>query len=160
MKKRAAQRFAERVRQRELGPDVQVIYRVAGGMPSQRVEYEIAVDSVAGARVSVYEARTARAVKGTSIPPERLDVAGLFEELSAGLHSLLPASRPTFLPDALVGSIAIRVGGDEETYYFVPEEEKRRGPGKAVAPSMNRALQRFWSIAKGVTEARKESKHE
>ncbi len=160
MKQRVVQAFAARVKQGNLGQDVQVVYRVAGGMPSQRVEYEIAVDSVGGARVAVYDARISRTAKHASIPPESLDVAGLFEQVSDGLHSLLPASRATFLPDALVGSITISIDHDEETFYFVPEEEKRRRPGKGVAPSMDRALQRFWGIAKGMTEAQKDAKYE
>jgi hypothetical protein len=160
MKQRAAQAFAERVKQRKLGQDLQVTYRVAGGMPSQRVQYEVAVDSVGGATVLVHEARLDRIAGRASIPPERLDVAGLFEQLSDGLHSLLPASRATFLPDALVGSITISVGGDEETFYFVPEEEKRRRPGKSVAPSMDRVLQRFGSLATDVAQARRAGKHE
>jgi hypothetical protein len=160
MKQRVAQAFAARVAQGNLGHDVQVIYRVAGGMPSQRVEYEVAVDTVAGARVTAYEARASRTANHASIPPERLDVTGLFGQVNAGLHSLLPASRAASVPDALVGSITIRIDDDEETFYFVPEEEKRRRPGKGVAPSMDRALRRFWGIAKGVSEAQKDAKYE
>jgi DNA/RNA-binding domain of Phe-tRNA-synthetase-like protein len=73
---------------------------------------------------------------------------------------LLPASRAIFPPDAFVGSITIRISDNEETFYFVPEVEKRRTPGKGVAPSMDRALQRFWRIAKGVTEAQEGANYE
>jgi hypothetical protein len=48
MKQRVVQAFAEGVSQAKLGQDLQVIYRVVGGMPSQRVEYEVNVDSVGG----------------------------------------------------------------------------------------------------------------
>jgi hypothetical protein len=92
--------------------------------------------------------------------PEDLDVASLFEQISAGLHSLLPASRASSSPDAYVGSITIRVGGNEETFFFVPEAEKRRTPGKSVAPSMDRVLQRFWDIAMRVTETYEDAKDE
>jgi hypothetical protein len=96
MNQRVVQAFAERVSQAKLGQDLQVIYRVVGGMPSQRVEYEVNVDSVGGARVAVSDARISRTAKRASIAPENLDVAGLFEQISAGLHSLLPASRAIF----------------------------------------------------------------
>jgi hypothetical protein len=160
MKQRVVQAFAKRVSQGSLAQDLQVIYRVVGGMPSQRVEYEVNVDSVGGARVAVYDARISRRAKRASIAPENLDVAGLFEQISAGLHTLLPASRATFPPDAFVGSITIRIDDNEETFYFVPEAEKRRAPGKGVAPSMDRALQRFWGIAKDMTEAQEGAKYE
>ena len=158
--KRVVQGFAERVSQAKFGADLQVIYRVVGGMPSQRVDYEVDVDSVAGARVAVTDVRKARTGKRASIPPEDLDVAGLFEQISAGIHSLLPASRATSSPDTYVGSITIRIGGNEETFFFVPEAEKRRVPGKCVALSMERVLQRFWDIAKRVTETHEDAKNE
>jgi hypothetical protein len=160
MKQRVVQAFAERVSRAILGQDLQVIYRVVGGMPSQRVDYEVIVDPVGGARVAVSDARTSRTAKLASFAPEDLDVGGLFQQISAGLHSLLPASRATFPPDAYVGSITIRVGDNEEVFYFVPEAEKRRAPGKGVAPLMDQALQRFWGIAKSVTEAQEGAKYE
>ena len=160
MTQRVVQAFAERVSQAKLGQDLQVIYRVVGGMPSQRVAYEVNVDSISGARIAVTDVRMSRTAQHASIAPENLDVAGLFEQISAGLHSLLPASRATSQPDAYVGSITIRVGNDEETFYFVPEAEKRRAPGKAVAPSMDRALQQFWGIAKDATRAQEGTKSE
>ncbi len=155
MKQRVARAFVARVRQGNLGRDVQVVYRVAGGMPVQRVDYKIAMDSVGGAKVDVYDARSARRAQETSIPPEKLDVAALFEQLSAGLHSLMPASRAVFPPDAYVGSITISVEGDEATFYFVPEEEKRKARDRAVAPAMEQALRHFWGIARRLTETQK-----
>jgi hypothetical protein len=160
MKQRVAQAFAERVKQRNLGPDVQVIYRVVGGMPSQRVKYEVAVDSVGGARVAGSDARVTPTARHASIPPERVDVVDLFEQISAGLHSLMPEGRATFLPDALVGSLTISIDGDEETFYFVPEKEIRRTASKAVAPAIDRALQRLWIIAKDTTDGQKDTKYE
>jgi hypothetical protein len=160
MKQRVVLAFAERISQAKLGQDLEVIYRVVGGMPSQRVEYEVSLDSVGGAKVAAYDARMSRAVKRASIAPENIDVAGLFEQISVGLHSLLPASQAIFPPDAFVGSMTIRIGDNEETFYFVPEVEKRRATRKGVAPSMDRALQRFWGIAKGVTEAQEGAKYE
>ena len=157
---RVAQAFAERVSRSELGPDLQVIYRVVGGMPSQRVDYEIKVDAVAGARVVVSDARASRTAQRASIEPGTLDVAGLFKEISAGVHSLVPASRASSTPDDYIGSMTIRVGSDEETFYFAPEAEKRRTPEKGVAPAMDRALQKLWGIAKDATRPREGAKSE
>jgi len=154
---RVVQAFAERVSKGKFGPDLQVTYRVVGGMPSQRVNYEVDVNSVGGATVAASDARISRTPKRASIAPENLDVPGLFKQISVGLQSLRPASRASSAPDAAVGSITIRVGADEETFYFVPEAEKRRAPGSGVAPSMERALQRFWGIAKDVVEAKGET---
>jgi hypothetical protein len=157
MRQRVVQAFAARVKQRDLRQDLQVVYRTVGGMPSQRVDYTITVDPIGGAKVVAYDARISRTAKQGSVPPDTLDVASLFEQISAGLHSLLPASEATFLPDALVGSMTISVGGNEETFYFVPEEAQRR---RQVAPSMDQALQRLWDIAKHVSEAQNGAKYE
>jgi hypothetical protein len=160
MKQPVVHAFAERVSQARLGPDLQAVYRVVGGMPSQRVDYEVKVDSVSGARAVVHDARVSPTVMHASVAPEHLDVVGLFEQISAGLYSLQPASRAIFQPDAFVGSITIHVGDNEETFYFVPEAEKRRTQGKGVAPSIDGVLQRFWEIAKAVTEPKECAKHE
>jgi hypothetical protein len=156
----SVQSFVERVRQRRLGPDVQVSYRVSGGMPSQRLAYDVSIDSVSGAQGTVYEARSGRATQRLSIPPEKLDVASLFEQIGAGLHSLLPAAKAQFPPDALVGSLTIRVGGEEETFSFVPQEEQRTGPGEATNPSMTRALRQLWDISTGALRSHGEAKSE
>jgi hypothetical protein len=152
---RVAQAFAERVGKAKLGSGLQVTYRVVGGMSSQRVNYEVRVNSVDGATVAVSDARTSRMAKHATIAPEHLDVTGLFQQVSAGLHSIMPASRARFSPDAFVGSLTIRVGDEEETFYFVPEPEKRTTPENGVEPSIDRALQKLWTIAKDVTEPRK-----
>src|ERR1700751_862461 len=119
-----ANTLAERASKAKLGPDLQVTYRVVGGMPSQRVNYEVRVNSVDGATVAVSDPRTARMAKHATIAPEHLDVTGMFQQISAGLHSIMPASRARFAPDAFVGSLTIRIGDEEETFYFVPEAEK------------------------------------
>lgn len=160
MKQRVARAFAQRVQQGNLGTEVQIVYRVAGGMPSQRVEYEIALDSASGARIAALDARLTRTTRRLSIPPEALDIPGLFADVSNGLQSLHPESRHTFPPDALVGSMTIRVDGDEETFFFVPEAEKRRKPGREVVPSMDRALQRLWSLARRATEEQRGASYE
>lgn len=143
--------FVARTKRGELGPDLAVVYRVSGGMPSQRIEYEIAVDSVDGARVSRYNARTSRDVERTSISGEDLDVAGVLNLIGTGLFSLASASSEQRLPDALLGSLTISVDGAEETFYFVPELEQRRASGEVFAPPMEQALTRLWDIANGST---------
>jgi hypothetical protein len=158
MTQTALRAFAERVKTGNLGQDVQVIYRVAGGMPSERLEYEVVVDSVNGAQVTALDAFISRASARASLPAEHLEVPALFEQVSAGLHSLLSREKATYPPDALIGSLTIRVGSDEQTSYFVPEEEKRRGPGKQVAPRMDQALRQFWSMASRVAETQKDAR--
>ena len=116
-------------------------------MPSQRVSFRVVVDGARGAEVEAHDVHASSSPQRASIPPDDLDVSNLFAQISAGLHSLTPAGESTFTPDGLVGSLTVRVGDDEATFSFVPEPEKRRSPGRTVAPSMERALEQLWSIA-------------
>lgn len=159
MKQRARLAFATRVKQGKLGQDVQIVYGVVGGMPSQRVQARVAVDSIRGARVEVYDARHCPTASEASIPQEDFDVARLFERVAAGIHSLLPASRAVFAPDTVVGSLTIRVQDDEETFYFVPGQERRNRQGNAVAAPMEHALRQLSDIVKRVMETQAGATH-
>ncbi len=160
MPQRAAQVFAERVAAGDIGDAVEVVYRVDGGMPSQRVSYRVAVGGAGGADVEAHDVRASSSPRRASLSPDDLDVSNLFAQISAGLHSLTPAEESTFTPDGLVGSLTVRVGDDEATFYFVPEQEKRRSRGQTVAPSMERALEQLWSIATATARRGEESARE
>ena len=138
--------FAASVRQRPLRDDLQLRYVVTGGMPGSRLDLRIAINPASGAKIEGHDQRaTARPVEGR-VSPRELDVAELFEQVASGLHSLVPISRYRSLPDALVGKLTIAVDGLEETFGFIPEEEKRRTQDRPVAPLMEQALRRLWTI--------------
>jgi hypothetical protein len=160
MEERVAKTFVSRVKSGDFGSGLAVTYRVLGGRPSQRLDYTVAVDPVDGIKVTAYDARASREVKHQSFAPQTFDVPNLFEKLSAGLQSLLPASKAEFPPDALVGSITISVDNRQETFYFAPEEEKRKAQDWHVAPQADEALRQFWNIAKRVSGSQKEPRYE
>lgn len=150
MEQRTLREFAARIGRGELGADVQVRYHVAGGRPSQRVDCTLTLDSVRGASVTRFNARSSDHTESVSIPPERLDVADLLQAVRHGLHTLTPADAGMqHLPDGLHGTLTIVVDGAEETFRFVPEREKRATRSTSLAPPMERALQKFWSLAFG-----------
>lgn len=125
---------------------VELRYVVGGGMPGDRLEMKIVVDPVNGARIEGHDQRvTAEAIE-TRVSPRDLDVPALFEQVAAGLHSLMPAADKRFVPDALIGKLTIVVDGQAETFYFVPETEKRRAQERPLAPMMDDALSRLWDI--------------
>ena len=139
--------FATRVAREELGPDVQVRYRIAGGMPSQRLECEVVLDSENGARITRYDALVSNERERTNVPADAIDVTELFRWVSAGLPSLLPAGEPVVRPpDSLAGRLTVVVDDAEESFHVVPEPEKRE-PDATLDPSMARALDRLWDLA-------------
>jgi hypothetical protein len=150
--------FATRVNSGQPGEDVQLRYRVAGGMPAQRLECEVLIDAMHGATVSRFDARVSDATTRAQIPAEDLDVLELLRDVSRGLHTLVPANRRVVrLPDSLVGRLTVVVDGAEETFSFVPERALRRQEG-GVSPSMDRALERLWELSvQGVDGERADS---
>lgn len=147
MNQETVRAFAERVSGGDLGPEVQVRYRVAGGMPSQRLECDVVVDAANGAEVTRYDAADSRERTRALIPADEIDVRALFESVSRGLPSLTPAAeRVTRSPDSLVGHLTIVVDGAEEVFHVVPERDKRDEEHR-VTPAMDRALQRLWELA-------------
>ena len=147
MDQESVRAFARRVSSGELGPEIQVRYHVAGGMPSQRLELDVSVNSESGALVSRYDASISEETARASIPSNALDVRGLLQAVGRGLHSLTPVSESmTFLPDSLVGRLTIVVDGHEEEFYFVPESEKR-SEETLVSPAMDVALEQLWGLA-------------
>jgi hypothetical protein len=160
MEERVAKKFVSRVKSRDFGPGLAVTYRVLGGRPSQRRDYTVSVDPVAGIEVAAYDARASREIKRQSFGPQAFDIPGLFEKLGAGLQSLIPASKAEFPPDALVGSITLSVDNREETFYFAPEEEQRKAQDWRVAPQADEALRQFWNIAQRVSGSHKEPTYE
>lgn len=149
MEQRTLREFAARIGSGELGAGVQVRYQVAGGMPSQRVDCTVTLDSVRGASVARFNARSSDRTEYVSISPDRLDVADLLQAVRQGLHSLTSADAREHVPDGLRGTLTIVVDGAEESFRFVPEREKRATRSTSLAPPMERALQKFWSLAFG-----------
>jgi hypothetical protein len=119
--------FKERVRSGKTR-DVSVVYRVTGGMPAERhVEEEL---RISGARRA--KARAREVAHETEQPPaegeirlDQAEIEKLFGELSEGVDGLVPRSEAAFLPDSLVGSVTIDVGGEEATLYFLADEDAR-----------------------------------
>ncbi len=142
--------FATRVNQGDLGPSVQLKFAVAGGMPSQRLESEVVVDAVNGARISRYDALVSNEELRSSVRLDEINVRELFEGVSRGLFSLTPFSeRVTRLPDALAGRLTIVVDGAEEAFHVIPKGEL--GPAERLAPAMDRALELLWDLATGAS---------
>lgn len=137
--------FAARVNEGDLGPDVQVRYRVAGGMPSQRLESEVVVDSVNGARVSRYDAQRSETATRFAVPPDEIDVPRLLRSVIRSLPALTPTEeRVTRRPDSVLGRLTVVVEGAEESFHVVPP------PGRPDEPSTSDwALQRLWDLATG-----------
>jgi hypothetical protein len=146
-----SERFRELVTREDLSQDVQVVYRVSGGMPEERMEERrVRLSGSNEAEAMFVDKLTAfvysRDDLGPGAPQEvstQLDSAEtqrLFQDVASSLDSLVSSSEARFLPDSSIGSITIEIGGEQETLYFLADEGQRQGQDEAHAPRMPEAL--------------------
>lgn len=155
-----AKKFSERVERGDLTEDIKVIYRISGGMPSQHVEEEFRLSG--SGKAKVMERDVLRSIPAQEFTGEidRAETGKLFQAIVPCLDSLVPRSEAHFLPDSIVGSITIQVGGEEATLYFLVDEEERMSQNKPIAPQMTETIQHFTEIFKRLMKKGKEKGNE
>lgn len=149
-------KFRERVDGLDLATDLKVVYRIAGGMPSERVEEEVQVSGSGEVRVKTRDVLRSIPAREVTQRLEATEIIDLFRRVGPGLDSLIPRSEARFLPDSVVGSITIEVGGEETTLFFLADEEERRAQAKRIAPQAADVVQRFRGIAQRLLKPRTE----
>lgn len=140
-------KFRERVDRKSLTEDVKFVYRMAGGMPSERVEEEFRLSGSGKANMMVRDVLRSMPAQRVSVELDHAETLDLFQKIGQGLDRLVPRSEARFLPDSLVGSITFEVGGDEATLYFLADEEERLAQNKPIAPQMAEAIQQVRGIS-------------
>jgi hypothetical protein len=130
--------FRDRVRQGNLA-GVTVKYRVSGGMPGEdRINEELTLSgSNKAVELRVMAAdRESRAASAAT--PEEL--RHVMQQLESGLDTLVTRSEARFLPDSVVGSFTIEIGGQLETLFFLVDEEEQEAQQKRVSPGIREAV--------------------
>jgi len=125
-------KFRARIQSGELG-DLQVIYRVVGGMPAEgqiNEEVELSGDKKATAR----SLSTPGEPRAASAQLEDERTKTLFQQIGQSLDGMVPYSKARFLPDSDVGSITIKVAGEQTTLFFQADAEERRTMALSFAP--------------------------
>lgn len=154
------QKFREGVGRGTLTEDIKLFYRITGGMPSERVEEEFRLSGSGKAKVMAQDVLRSMPTQEVSGEINQAETRDLLQQLGSGIDSLVPRSEANFLPDSLVGSIIIEVGGEKATLYFLADEEERLAQNKPISPKMTDAIQRIGKISprllkKGREEDRK-----
>jgi hypothetical protein len=139
-------KFRERVDRGTLAEDIKLIYRIAGGLPTEQVEEEFRLYGSGKADVVVRDALKSMPIKEVSGEIDQAETRDLLQQIESGLDSLTPRSEARFLPDSVVGSITIQVGQEETTLYFLADEGERLAQAKPISPQMTEAIQRIRNI--------------
>lgn len=139
--------FGNRVQESRLA-DLRVVYRITGGMPSERRDEKLTLhgDGQVDARVS--DALQPTPMREASLKLDQAEAGVLLRELSSALGKLAEQSDVGFPPDSLVGSITAEIDGKTVTFYFLPDEEERARHGKELPPEATRALERFQGLSR------------
>jgi hypothetical protein len=154
------QKFRQHLDRESLTEDIKVVYRVAGGMPHERIEEEFRLSGKGTTEVMMRDELKAIPAQEASGELDQAETRDLLQQIEAGLDSLVPRSEARFIPDSVVASITVEVDGEEVTLYFLPEEEQRLAQEKPIAPQMTGAVQRIRQISQRLLESKKEQGHE
>ncbi len=151
-------KFHEDVEQRRLTNKTKVVYRVSGGMPSERIEKEYSFSGNGKADVMVKDSLKAIPSQKISSKVDQAEIYELFHKIQSGIDSLVPRSEARFLPDSVVGSITIEVKGEDVTLYFLADEEERAAQDKPVAPKIVEATRQVMEISDRLLKAGRRKK--
>ena len=152
------QQFREHIDRETLTDDIKVIYRIAGGMPSERQEEEFRLSGSGKAEAMSQDILRSIPSQQVSEELEPSETRGLFRQIGSVLDSLVPRSEAKFMPDSAVGSITIEIGGEEATFYFLADEEERLTQEKPITPQAAEAIQNFRGISERLLERERRRK--
>ncbi len=102
---------------------VEVVYRVTGGAPGERLEEEVRLSASGATSVRVEDELGERRSGEAASQIDPAAALGLLQAVEQSLGSLMAQSEARFPPDALVGSITVEVDGETTTLYFDADEE-------------------------------------
>jgi hypothetical protein len=126
--------FREVLARDELAEDVTVVYGVSGGIPGQRVgDREAFGGEVTDLKLAGDGNLTAPGAPAVQLDPA--ETRQLLELVASSLDSMVPEGEARFVPDSVIGSVTIGVGGNEATLYFLADESQRFGQSERIARS-------------------------
>jgi hypothetical protein len=127
--------------------NARIIYRVKGGVPTERIEKEVLVNADGKVETIINEDQLGVLSKGKkSITRKDDEIKNLFKEVTNFIDQLA-ADDSKFLPDSIIGSISIQIEDKETTIgYFLPEEEDRKVQNKFVGPNFSNVINKLESF--------------
>lgn len=132
--------FRQRLESGQLGDDVGVTYRLQGGAPGEQISEELNVPVGQAAHMTIRDEIHPTRSGEALVELDAKEVENLLAALGPSLEELTPASDAHFVPDSLVGSITINVGGETTTLYFLADEQEAAAQKVAITPSISQVL--------------------
>jgi hypothetical protein len=140
-------RFRRAVERGELD-DVRVVYRVSGGEPGERIDEEIRLSGADSASLRAHDELRPSAAAEVAGRLDAEEARSMYRETASALEAMVPRSQARFIPDSTVGMVTIGVGEEEETLYFLADEEQSYGQEERIARGAPRAAGAMREIAR------------
>lgn len=117
--------FRRKIKEDNITEDVKVIYRIVGGMPSERVEEEFRISGEGKVVTKVHDALKKNRSKEATGKFSKNKTRLIFEKIGLVIDKLVPRSEGNFPFDSVIGSIGIEVNGKRVTYFFSVDEDEK-----------------------------------
>jgi hypothetical protein len=155
------QKFRDNVGQGIFPEDMKVVFRIAGGLPSQRLEEEFILSGKGEANVKALDMLTSKPPKTVFANLTQEEASKAFRKIEASLSSMITRSEARFPPDSVVGSVTIEVGDENVTLYFPVEDEgrkevKRAGEKELILSPIQDTIQYFRESSRKLLKNAKE----
>ena len=144
------QEFVSRVQRGELN-GVSITYRASGGMPGE-VHVHEQMTIMDGARAEARREATGTPPAEAAADVDARQIEELFQKLARGVGELVPREQARFVPDSLVGSVTIEIGGQSTTLFYLADAEERRDQNKPLSPDTLEALEGMARLSRGLVE--------
>jgi hypothetical protein len=113
--------------------DVTIDVRISGGCPGQRVQFQTSIPARGAAQVSqVNDLHSVREEFSTTLRAEELRTLARHLDIDA-LMALPPNADERYIPDSIVGTVAVTAGNTRFTLWFPLEEESAMAEDEEVA---------------------------
>lgn len=144
------QEFVSRVQRGELN-GVSITYRASGGMPGEaHVREQMSI--MDGARAEARHEATGTPPAEAAADVDTRQIGELFQKLAHGMGELVPREQARFVPDSLVGSVTIEIGGKSTTLFYLADAEERRDQNKPLSPDTLKALERMARLSRDLVQ--------
>lgn len=143
--------FREAVDRGDLS-DIRVVYRVSSGEPGERIDEEIRLSGADSASLRAHDELRPTTAAEVAGGLDAEEAKRMYRETASALDAMVPRSQARFIPGSTVGMVTIGVGGEEETLYFLADEDQSYGQEERVVQRAPRAAGAMRGIARRLRE--------
>ena len=141
------ERLGARLRAKDLGDDVNLVYRVTGGPPGRRIERTVMVSGSGRWLVRLRDDLNPERSGEASGDGDAELPAALGELIRRGVPELVPRAEARFEPDSMVGSVSIGIGDEQAEYFFALDPTVSEVTAKGLAASAGSLVEEFERVA-------------